>query len=115
MNEQPTGYLAYRFEYADESAFEVYVDGRAFIVTKSGRREEKFGKITNNIPLLLGRIAKPRQDKIDRLQAALEDIQKEAMTMKPPRHTWYYDRAQNALNNSTDPLVRDGLAPLPRS
>lgn len=52
---------------------------------------------------------------IERLRAALKDIQKEAMTLKPPRHTWYYDRAQNALTNSTEPLVRDGLAPASRS
>lgn len=47
----------------------------------------------------------------ERLQAALRDIQREAMTLKPPRHSWYYDRAQNALTNSDRPLVRDGLAP----
>lgn len=52
---------------------------------------------------------------IERLRAALKDIQKEAMTLKPPRHTWYYDRAQNALTNSTEPFVRDGLATVPRS
>jgi hypothetical protein len=72
MNNTPTSDLAYRFEYADESAFEVYADGRAFITTKSGRREEKFGKITNNVPLLLGRVAKPRQDEIERLREANE-------------------------------------------
>lgn len=63
-----TSDLAYRFEYADESAFEVHEDGRAFITTKSGRREEKFGKIDNRIPLLIGYAAKPRQDEIERLR-----------------------------------------------
>ncbi len=53
-------------------------------------------------------------EEIERLRAALKDIQKEAVTLKPPRHTWYYDRAQNALTNSTEPLVRDGLAAPPR-
>jgi hypothetical protein len=52
---------------------------------------------------------------VERLRAALKDIQKEAMAFRPPRHTWYYDRAQNALTNSTDPLVRDGLAAPPPS
>lgn len=74
MNNEPTSDLAYRFEYADKSAFEVYVDGRAFITFPDGRREEKFGKVTNNIPTLLGRVAKPRQDAIDRFRKALEEI-----------------------------------------
>jgi hypothetical protein len=30
---------------------------------------------------------------IERLRTALKDIQREAMTFKPPRHSWYYDRA----------------------
>jgi hypothetical protein len=47
---------------------------------------------------------------IERLRSALEDIQREAMTFKPPRPSWYYDRAQNALANKNEPLVRDGLA-----
>jgi hypothetical protein len=42
--------FVYRFEYADRSAFEIQLDGRAFITFPDGRREEKFGKITNNIP-----------------------------------------------------------------
>lgn len=50
-------------------------------------------------------------DEIERLRTALKDIQREAMTLKPPRHSWYYDRAQNALANTHEPLVRDGLAP----
>lgn len=41
--------FVYRFEYADKSAFEIMPDGRAFIVFKDGRREEKFGKITNRV------------------------------------------------------------------
>ena len=49
-------------------------------------------------------------DEIERLRAALKDIQREAMALKPPRHSWYYDRAQNALTNSNETLVRDGLA-----
>jgi len=57
--------------------------------------------------------AREQQAEIERLRAALEDIQREAMTFKPPRHNWYYDRAQNALTNSNEPLVRDGLAPPP--
>jgi len=67
---------AYRFEYADESAFEVYADGRAFIVTKSGRREQKFGKIDNRIPLLIGMAAKPRQDEIEGLRSEIERLTK---------------------------------------
>jgi len=63
---------AYRFEYADGSAFEVYADGRAFIATKDGRREQKFGRIDNRIPLLIGMSAKPRQDEIDRLRTAAQ-------------------------------------------
>jgi hypothetical protein len=47
------GDCAYRFEYADGSAFEIFIDGRAFIVQKDGRREEKMGKITNRIPSLI--------------------------------------------------------------
>ena len=50
-----------------------------------------------------------RQEVI-RLRAALEDIQREAMAFKPPRHSWYYDRAQNALANSEEPLVRNGIS-----
>lgn len=79
---KPTGQLAYRFEYADKSAFEIYDDGRAFITFSevNGYRrasEEKFGKITNNIRLLMGAVAKPRQDEIKRLREALilaEDV-----------------------------------------
>lgn len=48
-------------------------------------------------------------NEIERLQDALRDIQREAMAFKPPRHSWYYDRAQNALSNSNEPLQRDGL------
>lgn len=66
-----TATLAYRFEYADQSAFEVWDDGRAFITYPDGRREEKLGKITSNIRLLVGRAAKPRQDEIDRLRFRL--------------------------------------------
>ena len=47
---------------------------------------------------------------IERLRAALKEIQREAMTLKPPRHSWYYDRAQNALTDSDEPLVRNGLS-----
>lgn len=46
-----------------------------------------------------------------RWRAALEEIQRESMTLKPPRHSWYYDRAQNALGNKDEPLVRNGLKP----
>jgi hypothetical protein len=64
---------AYRFEYADGSAFVIYDDGRAFITfpEKDGRTrppEQKFGKIDNRIRLLMGSVAKPRQDEIDRLR-----------------------------------------------
>lgn len=52
---------------------------------------------------------------IERLREALTDIQKEAMTLKPPRPTWYYDRAQNALTNSNEPLVRNGLTLPPQT
>jgi len=71
---KPTGQLAYRFEYADKSAFEIYDDGQAFITFPEVYRrapEEKFGKITNNIRLLMGAVAKPRQDEIKRLREAL--------------------------------------------
>jgi hypothetical protein len=44
------GYYLYRFEYADGSAFEIYLDGRIFITFPDGRREEKTGKIDNRIP-----------------------------------------------------------------
>lgn len=91
---KPTGHLAYRFEYADKSAFEVYDDGRAFITFPevNGHRrapEEKFGKITNNIRLLMGAVAKPRQDEIARLQEAkrralylADERAKEAVTLR---------------------------------
>lgn len=62
-----------------------------------------------------GNIIRDAVDEIERLREALKDIQREAMAFKPPRHSWYYDRAQNALTNSTEPLVRDGLAPPSRS
>ena len=32
-----------------------------------------------------------------RWRAALKDIQRESMGVKPPRHSWYYDRAEEAL------------------
>jgi uncharacterized protein (DUF427 family) len=35
--------------------------------------------------------------KIDQLQAALKDIQAKSVGVNPPRHTWYYDRAEQAL------------------
>jgi hypothetical protein len=62
---------AYRFEYADGSAFQIYANGEAFIVFKDGRREQKRGKVDNRIPLLVGAVAKPRQDRIEVLEAAL--------------------------------------------
>lgn len=40
--------------------------------------------------------ADPLHDEIDRLRAALKDIQAKAVG-DPPRHTWYYDRAEEAL------------------
>jgi hypothetical protein len=45
--------FVYRFEYADRSAFEIQLDGRAFITFPDGRREEKLGRITNRIPQLI--------------------------------------------------------------
>jgi hypothetical protein len=75
MSEEIDDY-AYRFQYADGSAFVVLADGRAFITfpEKDGRTrppEQKFGKIDNRIPLLIGRAAKPRQDRIEELERAL--------------------------------------------
>lgn len=55
------------------------------------------------------------RSEIRRLREALKDIQREAMTLKPPRHSWYYDRVQNALENKNEPLVRNGLATRPDS
>lgn len=68
---------AYRFEYADESAFVVYQTGEAFIEfpEKNGKRrkpEQKFGKIDNRIPRLIGMVAKPRHDEITRLRRLLD-------------------------------------------
>jgi hypothetical protein len=72
----------------------------------SARCEAQFSKgVATNIDEAIA--------EIERLRIALKDIQREAMTFKPPRHSWYYDRAQNALTNSAEPLVRDGLSPLP--
>ena len=34
---------------------------------------------------------------IARLRAALKDIQAKSVGVKPPRHSWYYDRAEEAL------------------
>lgn len=34
---------------------------------------------------------------IERLRGALKDIQAKAVGTSPPRHTWYYDRAEQAL------------------
>lgn len=34
---------------------------------------------------------------IERLRGALKDIQAKAVGVNPPRHTWYYDRAEEAL------------------
>lgn len=65
---------AYRFRYADGSAFQITEDGRALIVYPDGRQEPKSGIVDNRIPLMIGRAAKPRQDEIDRLRAALEEI-----------------------------------------
>lgn len=45
--------LAYRFQYADESAFEVMVSGKLFLTWPDGKREEKKGAIDNRIPLLI--------------------------------------------------------------
>ena len=36
-------------------------------------------------------------DEIERLRAALKDIQARAVGVNPPRHSWYYDRAEEAL------------------
>ncbi len=64
--------FAFRFEYADRSAFEVFADGTAYVVQKDGRREQKHGVIINRIPALIGMAAKPRQDEIERLSAQVE-------------------------------------------
>lgn len=36
-------------------------------------------------------------EEIERLRSALKDIQARAVGVNPPRHTWYYDRAEEAL------------------
>ncbi len=40
------------------------------------------------------------QKRIEKLEAALKDIQARAVGVNPPRHTWYYDRAEDALNTN---------------
>lgn len=63
---------AFRFQYADGSAFQIYADGRAYIMAKDGSiRDEPKGVVTNRIPILIGMVAKPRHDEIDRLRTAL--------------------------------------------
>lgn len=47
--------LAFRFQYADKSAFEVYENGECYISFPNGRREQKHGVITNNIPILIAK------------------------------------------------------------
>lgn len=71
MTEAKAPEYAYRFQYADKSAFEVMPDGRLFLTWPNGRREEKHGVVDNRIPLLIGMAAKPRQDKIEQLEAQL--------------------------------------------
>ena len=78
---------AYRFEYADKSAFHVYADGTAFIVINDRqgneiRREQKFGKIDNRIPSFIGRSAKPRQDAIDALTARVSELERERQAFR---------------------------------
>jgi hypothetical protein len=36
-------------------------------------------------------------EEIERLRSALKDIQARAVGVDVPRHTWYYDRAEEAL------------------
>jgi hypothetical protein len=41
-------------------------------------------------------------DEIERLRAALKDIQAKAVSFRPPRFTWFYDRAEEALTGVKD-------------
>lgn len=56
----------------------------------SVRCETQFSKgVASNIDAAI--------DEIERLRTALKEIQAESMGVKPPRHSWYYDRAEIAL------------------
>lgn len=94
---------AYRFEYADGSAFEIYEDGRAFIVLKDGRREQKFGKIDNRIPSLIGAAAKPRQDEIESLRLQLEG----ATSISTMLWDWFSERCDFTHEERREGLTAD--------
>lgn len=49
------------------------------------------------IQVIVRKALAPFED-VERLRAALKDIQRESMGVKPPRHSWYYDRAESALS-----------------
>jgi hypothetical protein len=61
---------------------------------------ERLRKLTGDVPPR-GHVvlAEEAADRIEQLEAALRDIQVQAVGVKPPRHSWYYDRAAEALSN----------------
>ena len=54
MKQFPDADYAFRFIYSDDSAFQIYADGRAYILAPDGSiRDEPRGSIVNRIPLLI--------------------------------------------------------------
>lgn len=108
---------AYRFQYADGSAFQIYADGTAYIMAKDGSiRDKPKGEVTNRIPALIGSVAKPRQDRIDTLAKALQDLvdaaRNEAIDARVMRQATYAldgTHAQRApMRESGEAVIEDG-------
>ena len=61
--------------------------------------------------MLAERLIHERSDaaeEIERLRAALKEIQAYSVGDPKPRHTWYYDRAERALSNEQSRNTTEG-------
>lgn len=47
----------------------------------------------------MSEIVERQAAEIERLRAALKEIQAKAVQFKPPRYSWFYDRAEQALKH----------------
>jgi len=65
----------------------------------SNRPEPRPPTITEEIYLA---VIKTHVARIEALEAALRDIQRYSVGDPRPRHTWYYDRAEEALAPEPD-------------
>ncbi len=65
-------------------------------------REPTAANLSSFTARMMSNLDGEKDARIERLRTALKDIQAKAVGVKPPRHTWYYDRAEEALKEAAD-------------